>query len=101
MKSHRTNTLSLHLNYIMYNMNLRKSTALEIMSKRTEHHELRGGKLSRITQNAAKLSAVLDEHGNPFQSNAEDEIYNLTKAVMIKTSANDIVKSDEIGQLFF
>ena len=56
-------------------------------------------KLSRITQNAVKLSAVFHEHGNPFESNDKDEIYNLlTKAVMTKTSSNDISKRDEIGQ---
>ena len=69
------------------------------MSTRTEHHELRGGKLSRITQNAVKLWGVFHEHGNPFKSNDEDEIYKLiTKAVMTKTPANDIIKRDEIGQ---
>ncbi len=39
-----------------------------------------------ITQNAVKLSAVFHEHGNPFESADEDEIYNLlTKEVMNET----------------
>jgi len=37
-----------------------------INEKRTQHYELTGEKLSRVTQNAAKLSAVFHQHGNPF-----------------------------------
>ena len=71
-------------------------------AKRTQHHELTGGKLSRITQNAVKLSAVFHEHGNPFESADEDEIYNLlTQAVMNETDSNDILRRDEIGQQMF
>lgn len=70
--------------------------------KRTQHHELTGGKLSRVTQNAVKLSAVFHHHGNPFESADEDEIYNLlTKSVMNETVANDILRRDEIGQQMF
>ena len=70
--------------------------------KRTQHHELTGGKLTRVTQNAVKLSAVFHEHGNPFESSDEDEIYNLlTKAVMTETATNDIIQRDEIGQQMF
>ena len=70
--------------------------------KRTQHHELTGGKLSRVTQNAIKLSAVFHHHGNPFESADEDEIYNLlTKSVMNETVANDILRRDEIGQQMF
>uniref|UniRef100_UPI00358EE172 collagen alpha-1(V) chain n=1 Tax=Myxine glutinosa TaxID=7769 RepID=UPI00358EE172 len=68
-------------------------------AKRTQHHELTGGKLTRIIQNAVKLSAVFHEHGNPFESADEGEIYNLlTKAVMNETATNDILRRDEIGQ---
>ena len=60
--------------------------------------ELRGEKVSQITKNAVKLSAVFHEHGNPFESPDEDKIYNLlTKAGMTKTSANDSMRRDEIG----
>ena len=70
--------------------------------KRTQHHELTVGKLTRVTQNAAKLSAVFHKHGNPFESLDEDEIYNLlTKAVMTETATNDIIQRDEIGQQMF
>ena len=69
--------------------------------KRTQH-ELTGRKLTRVTQNAVKLSAVFHEHGNPFESLDEDEIYNLlTKAVMTETATNDIIQRDEIGQQMF
>ena len=72
------------------------------MRKRTQHHELTGGKLSRVTQNAVKLSAVFRQHGNPFESVYEDEIYNLlTKLVINETVTNDIVHRDEIGQQMF
>ena len=58
-----------------------------------------GGKLSCVTQNAVKLCAVFHQHGNPFESADEDEIYNLlTKAVMNETVTNDILRRDEIGQ---
>jgi hypothetical protein len=33
--------------------------------KRKQHHELTGGKLSRVTQNAVKLSVIFHQHGNP------------------------------------
>ena len=42
-------------------------------TNRTQHHEFTGGKLSRVTQNAAELSAVFHQHGNPFESTDEDE----------------------------
>ena len=42
------------------------------------------------------------EHGNPFESADEDEIYNLlTQAVMNETDTNDILQRDEIGQQMF
>ena len=63
---------------------------------------LQGGKLTRVTQNAVKLTAVFHEHGNPFESSDEDEKYNLlTKAVMTETATNDIIQRDEIGQQMF
>ena len=71
-------------------------------TKRTEHHELTGGKLSRITKNAVKLSAVFQDHGNPFESVDEDDMFNLlTKAVINETNTNDILRRDEIGQQMF
>ncbi len=70
--------------------------------KRTQHHALTGGKLSRVTQNAVKLSAVFHEHGNPFESTDEDGIYNLlTKEVMAETATKDIIQRDELGQQMF
>ena len=69
---------------------------------RTQHHELTGGKLSRITKNAVKLSAVFQDHGNPFESTDEDDLFNLlTKAVINETNTNDILRRDEIGQQAF
>jgi len=70
---------------------------------RTKHTmNSQGGKLSCVTQNAVKLSAVFHQHGNPFESADEDEIYNLlTKAVMNETVTNDILRHDEIGQQMF
>ena len=83
-------------------MNLRKKYFTGSKAKITQHHELTGGKLSRITQNAVKLSAVFHEHGNPFESADEDEIYNLlTQAVMNETDSNNILRRDEIGQQMF
>ena len=67
-----------------------------------QHHELTGGKLSRITKNAVKLSAVFQDHGNPFESVDEDDMFNLlTKAVINETNTNDILRRDEIGQQMF
>jgi len=69
--------------------------------KRTQHHELTVGKLFRVTQNAVKLSAVFHYHGNPFESADEDEIYYLlTKSVMNETVANDILRRDEMFEVF-
>ena len=39
-----------------------------------QHHELTGGKLSRITKNAVKLSAVFQVHGNPFESADDNDV---------------------------
>jgi hypothetical protein len=71
--------------------------------KRTQHHELTGGKLARVVNNAAKLTAVFQEHGDPFATaENEDEIYNLlTKEVMKENVSNDIVTRDDIGQQMF
>ena len=64
--------------------------------KRTQHHEITGGKLSRMMKNARKLTDVFREHGDPFMApEDEDEIYNLlTKQLMnekvsLKTSWNE------------
>jgi len=58
-----------------------------------------GGKLSRVTQNTAKLSAVFHQHGNPFESGDEDEIYNLlTKSVKNESVNNDDLCRDKTGQ---
>jgi len=73
-----------------------------INEKRTQHHELTGGKFSCVTQNAAKHSAVFHQHGNPFKSGDDNEIYNLlTKSVMNESVTNDILCRDEIGQQVF
>ena len=71
--------------------------------KRAQHHELTGGKLSRMINNATKLTTVFREHGDPFASaENEDGIYNLlTKEVMNESIADDIIKRDEIGQQMF
>jgi len=100
MKSHWTSTFSLHAPELS---NLqRKFEETYCTDKRTQNHELTGGKLSRVTQNAVKLSAVFYRHGNMFESADEDEIYNLlTKSVMNETVTNDILHCDEIGQQMF
>ncbi|XP_014678848.1 PREDICTED: uncharacterized protein LOC106818680 [Priapulus caudatus] len=71
--------------------------------KRTQHHEITGGKLTRMTRNAGKLTKVFREHGDPFMSTEdEDEIYNmLTKEVMTAKVSKDIIERDEIGQHMF
>ena len=55
--------------------------------KRTQLHEITGGKLSRMMKNARKLTDVFREHGDPFMApEDEDEMYNLlTKEVMNET----------------
>ena len=71
---------------------------------RSQHHELTGGKHSRIMNNALKLSTTFNNHGNPLeQSDADkDEIYNLlTKEVMSETTMSDILRRDAIGQEMF
>ena len=71
--------------------------------KRTQHHKITGGKLSRMIKNARKLTYVFREHGNPFMaSEDEDEVYNLlTKEVMTEKVSKDILVRDEIGQRMF
>ena len=61
--------------------------------KRTQHHEITGGKLSRKMKNARKLTDVFREHGDPcMASEDEDEIYNLlTKEVMTEKVSKDIL----------
>ena len=64
--------------------------------KRTQHHKIAGGKLSRMMKNTR-------EHGDPFMTpDDEDEIYNLlTKEVMTETVSQDTLERDEIGQRKF
>ena len=71
--------------------------------KSTQHHEITGGKLSRMMKNARKLTDVFREHGDPFMApEDEDEIYSLlTKEVMTETVSQDILERDEIGQRIF
>ena len=71
--------------------------------KRTQQHEITGGKLSRMMKNARKLTDVFREHGDPFMApEDEDEIYSLlTKEVMTETVSQDILERDEIGQRMF
>ena len=71
--------------------------------KRTQHNEITGGKLSRMMNNARKLTDVFHEHGDPFMTpEDEDEIYNLlTKEVMDEKVSKDILERDEIGQRMF
>ena len=71
--------------------------------KRTQHHEITGGKLCRMMKNARKLTDVFREHGDPFMApEDEDEIYNLlTKEVMTEKVSKDILERDEIGQRMF
>ena len=79
-----------------------KTYYMDNNGKRSQHHELTGGGLSRMSQNAVKLSAVFLQHGNPFNSAEDDELYNLlTKAVMNETATNDILLRDQIGQQMF
>ncbi len=56
--------------------------------KRTQHHKITGGKLSRMMKNARKLADVFREQGDPFMPpEYEDDIYNLlTMEVMTKKS---------------
>ena len=71
--------------------------------QRSQHHEITGGKLSRIMKNASKLTDVIREHGDPFMAaEDEDEIYNLlTKEVMTEKVSKDILERDQIGQHMF
>ncbi len=58
--------------------------------KRTQHHQITGGQLSRMMKNARKLADVFCEQGDPFMPpEYEDDIYNLlTKEVMTKKCLN-------------
>ena len=73
---------------------------------RKQHHEVTGGKLSRVMSHASKLSVVLREHGDPFDPYVEeevgDEVYNLlTKEVMNEQVSRGILERDNIGQQIF
>ena len=49
---------------------------------RKQHLEITGGKLVRVTKNAAKLKQVIVDHGDPFLTD-ETDLYNiLTKEVI-------------------
>ena len=70
--------------------------------KRTEHHEITGGKLTRVSENAVKLARVFHEHGDPFHSVGEHELVNLlNQSVMTDAVTNDILQRDVIGQEMF
>ena len=69
--------------------------------KRTQHHEITGGKLSRMMKNARKMTDVFREHGDPFMAREdEDTIYN-TKEVMTEKLSKDILERVEIGHRMF
>ena len=71
--------------------------------KRTQHHTITGGKLSRMMKNARKLTDVFLEQGEPFMPPAyEDEIYHLlTKKVITEKLSKYILERDEIGHRMF
>ena len=46
-------------------------------NKRVEHHEMTGGKLSRLGENILMLCHVFQEHGDPFHSAREHEMINI------------------------
>ena len=70
---------------------------------RTQHHEITGGKLFRITKNATKLHDDLYlEQGNPFTADDDDDKYNLlTREVMNEKVTKNILGRDDIGQQMF
>ena len=39
---------------------------------RMQHHDITGGKLSRIKKNATKFTGVFVKHGNPFTADEDD-----------------------------
>ena len=64
---------------------------------RKQHHEITGGKLARVTKNAAKLKQVID-YRDPFLSD-ETDFYNiLTKEVIDEKISKEILERDKIGQ---
>ena len=66
------------------------------------HHEVTGGKLSRVMSHASKLSNVFQLHGDPFIEDEADEVFNLlTREVMNEQVSKDILERDEIGQELF
>ena len=71
--------------------------------KRTQHHKITDGKLSRMMKNARKLTDVFREQGDPFmRPEYEDEIYNLlTQEVMTEKVSKYILERDEIGHRMF
>ena len=68
---------------------------------RKEHHEIRGNKICRITQNKEKLEKVLEQHVNPFSSTSNDLCNIVTNAVLADAASDEILKRDEIGQKLF
>ena len=69
--------------------------------KRSEHHEITGGKLARILRNSTKLNEVILNHGNPFSEDGNDMYNLLTKQVMNENVCKDLVNRDNIGQIMF
>ena len=51
---------------------------LDSETNKIQHHEITGGKLARMMNNASSLTGVFVEHGDPFlRENEEDTVYNL------------------------
>ena len=72
---------------------LTKEYGMDSNASRTQHHEMTGGKLSRITKNATKFTGVFVEERNPFTAD-EDDMYNLlTREVMNEKVTKDILGS--------
>ena len=62
-----------------------------------QHHDITGGKLSRLTNNATKLTVVFVKHGNPFTAD-EDDMYDLlTREVMNEKVTKYILDRDDNG----
>lgn len=51
------------------------------------HHEISGGKLSRMMGHASELSKVFHAHGNPFTEEFDNDLYGLLTRDVINDKA--------------
>ena len=78
-----------------------ENIGINLVKKRTTHHELYGSKSKRISDNVSKLKKIFENHGDPFRQTTNDLNNMLSHAVLPDAVAKDILDRDREGERLF